>query len=154
VWSFKGNIATHRIFERDEFTCFQFAKHSNHRARFGGWLINTLIVRYFGSKAGTLKKNTGTNEKGVKLLYYEFTYLKTYLDDINATPIGYHFPLVTESFVNQKSLHPFFQNLLSEGWNLKMQGQTQKIDERDYFTLLAENGEDLIGAISVTKENP
>ena len=86
------------------------------------------------------------------IFHYVFTYSTSYLESDDPSPIGFHFPLTIEPFVNEKVLHPFFQNLISEGWNLKMQSRTQKIDERDYFTLLAENGEDLVGAVSVTKE--
>ncbi len=44
---------------------------------------------------------------------------------------------------------PFFENLVSEGWLRKLQSQHQKIDERDRFTLLVENGKDLVGAVTV-----
>ena len=50
-----------------------------------------------------------------------------------------------------KKHFPFFESLVSEGWLLKIQSQALKIDERDFFSMLLENGEDLIGGIKIKK---
>jgi serine/threonine-protein kinase HipA len=49
-------------------------------------------------------------------------------------------------------LFPFFEGLLSEGWMREQQQRFQKIDEKDSFTRLLNNGEFLIGAIKILKE--
>ncbi len=82
---------------------------------------------------------------------YEFRYLEEYLRNPEALPLSYNLPLRLSPFRAQK-LFPFFENLTSEGWLLSIQSQTQKIDENDSFSLLLENGEDLIGAVKILKE--
>ncbi len=81
---------------------------------------------------------------------FVFNYDKTFLDSPNCFPISYNFPLQTKEFVANK-LFPFFEGLVSEGWLLKIQSQSLKIDERDFFSMLLENGEDLIGGIKIKK---
>ncbi|QPB78628.1 type II toxin-antitoxin system HipA family toxin [Proteus sp. GOKU] len=46
-----------------------------------------------------------------------------------------------------KELHPFFKGLAPEGWLLKRYSEIQKIDDKDLFGLLINNGNDLLGAI-------
>ncbi|MGE0631232.1 MAG: HipA N-terminal domain-containing protein [Pseudobdellovibrionaceae bacterium] len=79
-----------------------------------------------------------------------FQYEKNFLESPNCFPIGYNFPLTDKPFISQ-TLFPFFEGLVSEGWLLKMQSQSLKIDERDFFSMLIENGQDLIGGIKVMK---
>ncbi len=81
---------------------------------------------------------------------YIFKYDKNFLDSSDCFPISYHFPLKSEQFISKK-LFPFFESLVSEGWLLKIQSQASKIDERDFFSMLLENGEDLIGGIKIKK---
>ena len=48
------------------------------------------------------------------------------------------------------TLFPFFYNMLSEGVNRKLQNKLLKIDEDDFFGLLAATAQfDTIGAITV-----
>lgn len=82
---------------------------------------------------------------------YEFRYLEEYLSKPDALPLSYNLPLRLSPFHSAK-LFPFFENLTSEGWLLSVQSRTQKIDENDSFSLLLENGEDLIGAVKIFKE--
>jgi serine/threonine-protein kinase HipA len=79
-----------------------------------------------------------------------FKYDKDFLDSSDCFPIAYNFPLKSEEFTSKK-LFPFFEGLVSEGWLLKIQSQSLKIDERDFFSMLIENGEDLIGGIRIKK---
>jgi len=102
-----------------------------------GTLAGEVFINH--EKAGLLEKTEGK---------YFFRYLKDYLDSPAACPISYSFPL-REMPYESEELFPFFSGLVSEGWLLKMQSQAQKIDERDHFSLLLANGEDLIGAISI-----
>ena len=82
---------------------------------------------------------------------YTFRYEESYLKSPDTCPISTALPLSTRTYAAEK-LFPFFESLVSEGWLLELQSRTQKIDENDYFTLLIENGQDLIGAVSVVKQ--
>ena len=77
---------------------------------------------------------------------YSFQYDTQYI--ATGLPIAFRLPLQKESF-HSETLFPFFENLASEGWLLHLQSTQQKIDERDTFSLLIANGEDLVGAISL-----
>lgn len=79
---------------------------------------------------------------------YTYKYDLEFLNSADNFPISYNFPLQSQEFKNP-SLFPFFEALVSEGWLLKIQSQSMKIDERDYFSMLVENGKDLIGGIRV-----
>ncbi|MCX6108801.1 MAG: HipA N-terminal domain-containing protein [Proteobacteria bacterium] len=79
---------------------------------------------------------------------FGFQYLPQYLAGRDAVPVAYTLPLRQDAFL-AKSLFPFFQGLVAEGWLQTQQSTSQKIDELDYFTLLIRNGVDLIGAVSV-----
>ena len=102
----------------------------------------TATVLFDGKEAGKLTRD----DRG-----YSFRYLKGYLTDSKACPISTALPLTTKTFTSQR-LFPFFESLVSEGWLLEIQSRTQRIDKTDYFTLLVENGEDLVGAVSVVKQ--
>lgn len=82
---------------------------------------------------------------------FTFKYEDSFFESKDSFPISYSFPLTQREY-QSKELFPFFEGLVSEGWLLKMQSQNLKIDERDYFSMLLENGEDLIGGIKIKKE--
>jgi serine/threonine-protein kinase HipA len=103
----------------------------------------TAEVLFDGKHAGELARG----EEG-----YAFRYADDYLRSQDACPISNTLPLSTKTYTAKK-LFPFFESLLSEGWLLEVQSRTQKIDENDYFTLLIENGQDLVGAVSVVKRS-
>ena len=107
-----------------------------------------LGVRLYGRAAGTLEKRFAPLNGNAEPVY-RFSYLPEYLADPESQAIGYVFPLSSVSFDSPGNLHPFFENLLSEGWNLRMQSRAQRIDESDAFSLLANNGADLVGAVTV-----
>lgn len=81
---------------------------------------------------------------------YVFRYDSDFLSSEDAFPIGHNFPLSVDSYRSNR-LFPFFEGLVSEGWLLKIQSQSAKIDERDFFSMLLENGQDLIGGIRIQK---
>lgn len=81
---------------------------------------------------------------------YTFKYDNDFLNAPDSFPIAYNFPLRTSEFKSER-LFPFFESLTSEGWLLKIQSQSMKIDERDYFSMLMENGKDLIGGITIER---
>ena len=78
---------------------------------------------------------------------FSFAYLSEYVTS-RRQAIAYSLPVQTAPF-SSKTLFPFFENLVSEGWLCRTQAQVQHIDERDRFGLLLANGKDLIGAITI-----
>lgn len=80
-----------------------------------------------------------------------FEYDVTYFSDPQSLPLSLSLPKSQRRY-QFKKLFPFFEGLLSEGWMRKIQETSQQIDERDSFTRLLENGEELIGAVSVLAE--
>lgn len=77
---------------------------------------------------------------------FSFSYLNDYC--VSGTPIAYTLPLKKQPFM-RKTLFPFFENLVSEGWLRQTQSRAQHIDENDRFGLLLANGKDLTGAVTV-----
>ena len=80
---------------------------------------------------------------------FEFVYDESYLD--NGFPISVTLPLQKDSFFS-KTLHPFFDGLIVEGWLLKMVEDNWKINPDDRFSLLLLTGKDTIGAVSVVED--
>lgn len=80
--------------------------------------------------------------------HFQFRYDLLYQAD--GAPIAFSIPLSVETY-HWNGLHPFFENLVSEGWLRRVQAQTQHLDENDSFGLLLENGRDLVGAVSVVR---
>lgn len=88
-----------------------------------------------GDHAGILEKTGGV---------YIFEYLNSYA----GIALSLSLPLKQKRFEGDK-LFPFFKSLLPEGWLLKEYSRAQKIDERDGFSMLINNGEDLLGAVEI-----
>jgi len=101
-------------------------------------------VFYKDRKAGELRK-TG---KG-----FEFAYDRAYLAAPGARPISLAMPLRAGKYAS-KTLAPFFDGLLPEGWLLEATCACAKIDRHDKFRLLLHTGLDPIGAVSVRKAQP
>ncbi len=97
------------------------------------------LVRIDGKDAGKLSES----EDG-----FEFAYLATWLETQSATPISLTMPLRAEPYVS-RNLHPFFQNLLPEGWLLELATKKLKISKDDAFGLLLATCADCIGAIEI-----
>lgn len=75
---------------------------------------------------------------------YEFEYLPDY----NGLPLSLSLPLAQRRF-SSPTLFPYFASLVPEGWLKKRYSDIQKIDENDLFSLLINNGSNLIGAVSI-----
>ena len=99
-------------------------------------------VYFDGRLAGVLAERSGE---------FQFRYDTEYL--VGGTPLGFNLPLQREAFVS-RTLFPFFENLVAEGWLRRQQSRQQKIDETDRFGLLLSNGEDLVGAVTVVPDRP
>jgi serine/threonine-protein kinase HipA len=79
---------------------------------------------------------------------YQFTYDSAYLASGTAEPLCITLPLKPEPFTS-KTLLPFFDGLIPEGWLLAVAAKNWKINERDRMGLLLTVCKDCIGAVSV-----
>ncbi|SEQ21811.1 serine/threonine-protein kinase HipA [Amphritea atlantica] len=101
------------------------------------------IVFFNAQVAGELREIDGGG--------FEFQYKPDYFAD--GAPLSYRLPLQQEPFKSDV-LFPFFENLAAEGWMKEVQSVNQKIDERDTFGLLLQNGDDLAGAVTLKEAQP
>jgi serine/threonine-protein kinase HipA len=79
---------------------------------------------------------------------YSFQYDKDYLKQNTAAPISLTMPL-TEKEYHSKTMIPFFDGLIPEGWLLDITLQNWKLDNRDRMGLLLVACKDCIGAVSI-----
>lgn len=97
------------------------------------------LVRLAGKPVGVIKESNGDTE---------FTYTPKWLAQPNSTPISMTLPLRREPY-RVKGLHPFFENLLPEGWLLEVSSKQLKISKDDPFGLLLATCGDCIGTVEV-----
>ncbi|MEW6196373.1 MAG: HipA N-terminal domain-containing protein [Bacteroidota bacterium] len=84
-----------------------------------------------------------------------FIYDKEYLSNKEAKPVSLTLPLREKEYVG-KTMIPFFDGLIPEGWLLDIAQTNWKINPRDRMELLLTFCKDTIGAVSVertTEEN-
>ena len=79
---------------------------------------------------------------------YLFRYEKEYLQMENVKAVSLTLPLQEESFEN-KTMFPFFDGLIPEGWLLVIAEELWKLDPRDRMGLLLTCCKDCIGAVSI-----
>ena len=96
-------------------------------------------VRLAGEPVGTIEELEGD---------VEFTYSREWLERPDAVPISVTLPLRPEPYIS-KGLHPFFENLLPEGWLLEISSKTLKVSKDDTFGLLLATCGDCVGAVEV-----
>jgi HipA-like protein len=77
-----------------------------------------------------------------------FTYSPDWLARPDAVPVSLTLPLRSEPYVT-KGLHPFFENLLPEGWLLEVVSKKLKISKHDPFGLLLATCGDCVGAVEI-----
>lgn len=82
-----------------------------------------------------------------------FSYDHTYIQE-KQPAIAYTLPLRHEPYVSEQGLHPFFDNLVAEGWSRNAQAKALSIDPKNRFSLLLGFGYDLAGAVSVIDPEP
>ena len=82
---------------------------------------------------------------------FRFSYDGTYLKADGAMAVSLSLPLLAEPY-RDRSLFPFFDGLIPEGWLLEIAERTWKLDPRDRMGLLLACCEDCIGAVSVRRE--
>lgn len=96
-------------------------------------------VRLDGRPVGTL------TESGREVA---FEYNPAWLERRDRVPISLTMPLRAEPYVSA-SLHPYFENLLPEGWLLEIATKKLKISKDDAFGLLLALCRDCIGAVEI-----
>lgn len=79
---------------------------------------------------------------------YVFQYDAAWVARADALPISLTLPLRSEPY-RSRHLHPFFENLLPEGWLLELSTARLKIPKDDAFGLLLATCADCIGAVEI-----
>lgn len=79
---------------------------------------------------------------------YSFSYDKEYLNLTSPQAISFSLPLREETYTS-KTMFPFFDGLIPEGWLLDIAESNWKINPRDRMSLLLAFCKDCIGAVSV-----
>ena len=77
-----------------------------------------------------------------------FEYSQEWLARRGAVPVSLTMPLRAEPYLSP-GLHPFFENLLPEGWLLEVSSKKLKISKDDPFGLLLATCGDCIGAVEI-----
>ena len=104
--------------------------------------LRRVRVFFYGQRVGTLQEiDPGRTQ---------FTYDPAWLERSDAVPISQTLPLRPEPHVS-KGLHPFFENLLPEGWLLELSTKKLRIPKGDVFGLLLATCRDCIGAVELLK---
>lgn len=98
-----------------------------------------------GAYAGELRQEPGGR--------CVFTYDPTYLED-QRPAIAFTLPRASQAFICEQGLHPFFDNLVAEGWLRNAQARALKVDSSNRFALLLAFGHDCAGAVSVIDPSP
>ena len=104
--------------------------------------IRHAMVRIDGQRVGSLTEEDRT---------VTFKYDEDWLGRAGAVPVSLTLPLQNEPYVTN-GLHPFFENLLPEGWLLEIATSKLKISKDDAFGLLIATCADCIGAVEVVAE--
>ena len=81
-------------------------------------------------------------------LLYTSAYDKEYIGNENASAVSLTLPLTKEMY-NSKTLFPFFDGLIPEGWLLGVVSRNWKINVSDRFGLLLVACKDAIGNVSI-----
>lgn len=84
---------------------------------------------------------------------FRFAYEANYLSS-GKPPIAFTLPVREAPYVSNGGLHPFFDNLLSEGWLRNAQARALGINADDRFSLLLAFGHDCAGAVSIRDPDP
>lgn len=78
----------------------------------------------------------------------EFRYTAEWVSHPAAIPVSLTLPVRSEPYVSA-GLHPFFENLLPEGWLLELATKKLKISKDDAFGLLLATCADCMGAVEI-----
>ncbi len=81
---------------------------------------------------------------------YSFRYDTAYLKSEYAKAVSLTLPLSDKPY-NSKTMIPFFDGLIPEGWLLEVAEKNWKLNERDRMELLLACCKDCIGAVSIVE---
>ena len=98
------------------------------------------IVKYNNIVAGTLTET----DNGEYLFAYDKSYIKKYPNQF----ITFNMPVNTGTY-RSKSLFPFFDGLIPEGWLLNIAAESWKLNKNDRMGLLLVCCKNAIGAVSI-----
>lgn len=101
-------------------------------------------VKYRDKNAGLIYED---QDGGIHFMYDE-----DYSRDPASQPISKTLPLEISSY-ESKTLFPFFDGLIPEGWLLDIAEANWKLDRRDRMGLLLACCKDCIGAVSIHQIN-
>lgn len=101
--------------------------------------FRTAYVYVRGTFAGILRETDAG---------YSFQYDEEYAENNINAPVSLTLPLRKEEYTS-KSLFPFFDGLVPEGWLLNVVIHNWKLDSRDRFGILLVACKDPIGAVSI-----
>ncbi len=82
---------------------------------------------------------------------YSFSYDEQYLESENASAVSLTLPLSEKTYIS-KTLFPFFDGLIPEGWLLGVVSRNWKIDTKDRFGVLLVACKDGIGNVSIRED--
>jgi len=102
-------------------------------------------VYYNNAYAGELRQEPGGR--------CVFTYDPTYLE-AKQPAVAFTLPVQSAPHICEQGLHPFFDNLVAEGWLRNAQARALKVDPSNRFALLLAFGHDCAGAVSVIDPAP
>jgi serine/threonine-protein kinase HipA len=105
---------------------------------------DSLDVRYQGKPVGRIRRRTEAVQD------IEFVYDETWMSDPNGFPVSTRMPLARRQH-EPDVVYTWFLNLLPEGRTLQTIGAILRIPETDVFALLEEMGEDLPGALEISR---
>lgn len=102
-------------------------------------------VLYQDRTAGLLKQEPG----GRCVFIYDEAYIEA-----GGPAIAHTLPLRAEPYLSETGLHPFFDNLVAEGWLKSAQARALGVRPDDRFALLLAFGRDCAGAVSIIDPEP
>src|ERR1700693_3562064 len=82
-----------------------------------------------------------------------FTYDPTYLRAGHPS-VAFTLPRQAAPHICEQGLHPFFDNLVAEGWLRNAQARALKVDPNNRFALLLAFGRDCAGVVGITDPDP
>jgi serine/threonine-protein kinase HipA len=102
-------------------------------------------IYYNAFFAGELRQESGGR--------YVFTYDSAYLEAGHPS-IAFTLPRQAPAHICEQGLHPFFDNLVAEGWLRNAQARALRVNPDNRFALLLAFGHDCAGAVSVIDPAP
>jgi len=84
---------------------------------------------------------------------FSFTYDESYIAG-NYPPVSMTLPVSHSPHDCERGLHPYFDNLVAEGWLLDAQARALGVHKNNRFGLLLAFGRDCIGAVSIIDPEP